>query len=118
MDLSAPTTPSKVLTPPRPALVYGVWVQRQDTCWPSILPIAGPLEFGQADGVACRTLEMLEAFGVSEHLMTEAYWVNELTFWRPDPTAARVLRLASRGLWTSTENCRPAALAVNPSLAG
>src|SRR5580658_492469 len=46
MALSAPTIPSKVLTPPRPALVYGVWVQRQDTCWPSILPIAGPLEFG------------------------------------------------------------------------
>jgi phenol 2-monooxygenase len=46
---------------------------------------AGPLELGQADGVACRTLEMLEAFGVSERLMTEAYWVNELSFWRPDP---------------------------------
>jgi phenol 2-monooxygenase len=46
---------------------------------------AGPLELGQADGVACRTLEMLEAFGVSEGLMTEAYWVNELSFWRPDP---------------------------------
>lgn len=45
----------------------------------------GPLEFGQADGVACRTVEMLEAFGLSERLMTEAYWVNELTFWRPDP---------------------------------
>jgi phenol 2-monooxygenase len=33
---------------------------------------AGPLELGQADGVACRTLEMLEAFGLSERLMTEA----------------------------------------------
>ncbi|MGH2890523.1 MAG: FAD-dependent monooxygenase [Solirubrobacteraceae bacterium] len=45
----------------------------------------GALEFGQADGVACRTVEMLEAFGLAERLMTEAYWVNELSFWRPDP---------------------------------
>jgi phenol 2-monooxygenase (NADPH) len=54
---------------------------------------AGPLELGQADGVACRTLEMLEAFGVSEPLMTEAYWVNELSFWRPDPAdPGRIIR--------------------------
>jgi phenol 2-monooxygenase len=54
---------------------------------------AGPLELGQADGVACRTLEMLEAFGLSERLMTEAYWVNELSFWRPDPAdPSRIIR--------------------------
>jgi phenol 2-monooxygenase (NADPH) len=54
---------------------------------------AGPLELGQADGVACRTLEMLEAFGLSEPLMTEAYWVNELSFWRPDPAdPSRIIR--------------------------
>ena len=54
---------------------------------------AGPLEFGQADGVACRTVEMLEAFGLSERLMTEAYWVNELTFWRPDlADGSRIVR--------------------------
>jgi phenol 2-monooxygenase (NADPH) len=54
---------------------------------------AGPLELGQADGVACRTLEMLEAFGLSERLMTEAYWVNELSFWRPDPgDSSRIVR--------------------------
>jgi phenol 2-monooxygenase len=54
---------------------------------------AGALEFGQADGVACRTVEMLEAFGLSERLTTEAYWVNELSFWRPDPTdGSRIVR--------------------------
>jgi phenol 2-monooxygenase len=54
---------------------------------------AGPLEFGQADGVACRTLETLDAFGLSERLMTEAYWVNELSFWRPDPAdPGRIIR--------------------------
>ena len=45
----------------------------------------GPLEVGQADGVACRTVEMFEAFGLAGRLVKEAYWVNEVTFWRPDP---------------------------------
>src|SRR5215210_7242029 len=45
----------------------------------------GPLAVGQADGVACRTVEMFEAFGLADQLVNEAYWVNEVTFWRPDP---------------------------------
>jgi phenol 2-monooxygenase len=45
----------------------------------------GPLRVGQADGVACRTVEMFEAFGLADQLVAEAYWVNEVTFWRPDP---------------------------------
>jgi phenol 2-monooxygenase (NADPH) len=45
----------------------------------------GPLEVGQADGVACRTVEMFEAFGLADRLVKEAYWVNEVCFWRPDP---------------------------------
>jgi phenol 2-monooxygenase len=54
---------------------------------------SGPLEFGQADGVACRTVEMLEAFGLSERVMAEAYWVNELSFWRPDAgDPSRIIR--------------------------
>jgi phenol 2-monooxygenase len=44
----------------------------------------GPLAIGQADGVACRTVEMFEAFGLAGRLVDEAYWVNEVTFWRPD----------------------------------
>jgi phenol 2-monooxygenase len=43
----------------------------------------GPLELGQADGVACRTMEMFNAFGFAERLLREAYWVNETTFWKP-----------------------------------
>ncbi|MGD6749548.1 FAD-dependent monooxygenase [Streptomyces sp. BH105] len=46
----------------------------------------GPLQVGQADGVACRTVEMFETFGLAERLKKEAYQVNEVTFWRPDPT--------------------------------
>ncbi|TMH30253.1 MAG: 3-hydroxybenzoate 4-monooxygenase, partial [Betaproteobacteria bacterium] len=43
----------------------------------------GPLQLGQADGVACRTVEMFEAFGLGAKLIREAYWVNETVFWRP-----------------------------------
>lgn len=44
----------------------------------------GPLQLGQADGIACRTMEMFEAFNFSERVMKEACWVNEVTFWKPD----------------------------------
>ncbi len=43
----------------------------------------GPLQIGQADGVACRTVETFEAFGLSEKMVREGYWVNETVFWRP-----------------------------------
>ena len=45
----------------------------------------GPLQVGQADGVACRTVELFEAFGLADRLVNEGYWVNEVAFWRPDP---------------------------------
>ena len=45
----------------------------------------GPLILGQADGIACRTMEMFEAFNFSERVLKEACWINEVTFWRPDP---------------------------------
>jgi phenol 2-monooxygenase (NADPH) len=44
----------------------------------------GPLEVGQADGVACRTVEIFEAFGLADRLINEGYHVNEVAFWRPD----------------------------------
>lgn len=45
---------------------------------------AGPLQLGQADGIACRTLEMFQAFGFAERVLKESYWVNETSFWKPD----------------------------------
>src|SRR5204862_5919180 len=45
---------------------------------------SGPLLLGQADGIACRTVEMFEAFGFSDRVLKEAHWVNETTFWKPD----------------------------------
>jgi len=57
---------------------------------------AGPLQVGQADGVACRTVEMFEAFGLADRLLREAYWVNEVTFWRPDPEDSTRIARAGR----------------------
>ncbi|MFT7531121.1 MAG: 2-polyprenyl-6-methoxyphenol hydroxylase-like FAD-dependent oxidoreductase [Gammaproteobacteria bacterium] len=42
------------------------------------------LELGQADGIACRTMEMFEAFNFSDRVLKEACWINEVTFWKPD----------------------------------
>jgi phenol 2-monooxygenase (NADPH) len=54
---------------------------------------SGPIQLGQADGIACRTVEMFEAFGLSENLVAEAYWVNETVFWRPDENdRSRIVR--------------------------
>ena len=61
----------------------------------------GPLQLGQADGIACRTVEMFEAFGLSEQLCREAYWVNETVFWRPSPDDRS--RIARAGRVDDTE---------------
>ena len=54
----------------------------------------GALEVGRADGIACRTVEMFEAFGLAERLTTEAYWINETHFWGPAPgDKSRITRL-------------------------
>jgi phenol 2-monooxygenase len=60
----------------------------------------GPLAVGQADGVACRTVEMFEAFGLAHRLLDEAYWVNEVCFWRPDPDDQTKIKRAGRILDT------------------
>ncbi|KUJ73475.1 phenol 2-monooxygenase [Ruegeria marisrubri] len=53
---------------------------------------SGPLEIGQADGIACRSMEMFEAFGFAEKVAKEAYWVNETAFWRPDADGRGLVR--------------------------
>lgn len=55
----------------------------------------GPLQMGQADGIACRTIEMFHAFGFAERVLKEAYWVNETVFWKPD--AAKRENIARHG---------------------
>jgi len=48
----------------------------------------GRLLLGQADGIACRTMEMFHAYGFSERVLKEACWINETTFWKPDDAKA------------------------------
>ncbi|OLL30892.1 phenol 2-monooxygenase [Burkholderia sp. SRS-W-2-2016] len=56
----------------------------------------GPLQMGQADGVACRTVEMFNAFGLGDRLLDEAYWVNETAFWRPAPDNRNAIHRTGR----------------------
>ena len=53
----------------------------------------GPLQLGQADGVAVRTVEMFQAFGFADRALKEAYWVSETAFWTPDKAnPAKIMR--------------------------
>ena len=45
----------------------------------------GPLLFGRADGISCRTIEIMEAFNSSEMVVKETYQLKQNTFWEPDP---------------------------------
>lgn len=56
----------------------------------------GRLLVGQADGIACRTMEMFHAYGFSERVLKEAYWVNETTFWKPDNEAPETITRSGR----------------------
>lgn len=51
---------------------------------------------GQADGMACRTLEMFQAYGFADQVIQEAYGVNEVTFWKPDPDAPTEIMRSDR----------------------
>ena len=69
----------------------GLTLAAQLVAFPSIRTVIvdqkpGPLLLGQADGIACRTMEMFEAFGFAHKVLQEAYWVNETTFWKPGRT--------------------------------
>jgi len=45
---------------------------------------SGPLMFGRADGISCRTIEIMEGFNSSEMILKESYRLNQNTFWEPD----------------------------------
>ena len=62
----------------------------------------GPMELGQADGIACRTMEMFEAFEFADSILKEACWINDVTFWKPDP--AEPGRIARHGRVQDTED--------------
>ncbi len=62
----------------------------------------GPLLLGQADGIACRTMEMFEAFNFADRVLKEACWINEVTFWKPDEQ--RPDRIVRHGRVQDTED--------------
>ncbi len=62
----------------------------------------GPLQLGQADGIACRTMEMFQAFDFADRVAAEACWINEVTFWKPDEADPR--RIARHGRVQDTED--------------
>ncbi len=45
----------------------------------------GNIEKGKADGINVRTMEMFQAFGFADLVKRESYWVNQTSFWMPDP---------------------------------
>ncbi|MEO6200796.1 MAG: FAD-binding monooxygenase, partial [Cryobacterium sp.] len=55
----------------------------------------GRLPIGQADGIQARSVETFQAFGFAERIITEAYRITEMAFWKPDPTdRTRIVRTA------------------------
>lgn len=54
------------------------------------------LTVGQADGMACRTLEMFQAYGFADQVIQEAYGVNEVAFWKPDPDDPECIARSSK----------------------
>ncbi len=59
-------------------------------------PKAGRMEKGQADGINVRSMEMFQSFGFAEAVKRESYWVNETTFWAPNPEASGEIRRVGR----------------------
>lgn len=45
----------------------------------------GRLEIGQADGIQARSVETFQAFGFAGRIISEAYRITEMAFWKPDP---------------------------------
>jgi phenol 2-monooxygenase len=58
----------------------------------------GRLEIGQADGIQARSVETFDAFGFAERIITEAYRITEMAFWKPDPADPTRIMRASRAI--------------------
>ena len=55
----------------------------------------GRLPIGQADGIQARSVETFQAFGFAERIISEAYRITEMAFWKPDPNdPSRIVRAA------------------------
>jgi phenol 2-monooxygenase len=64
------------------------------TCIVDMAP--GPLLFGRADGISCRTIEIMEAFNSSEMVVKETYQLKQNTFWEPDADNPQNIKLTHK----------------------
>lgn len=64
------------------------------TCIVDMAP--GPLLFGRADGISCRTMEIMEAFNSSEMVVKETYQLKQNTFWEPDEANPANIKLTHK----------------------
>ncbi len=64
------------------------------TCIVDMAP--GPLLFGRADGISCRTIEIMEAFNSSEMVVKETYQLKQNTFWEPDEDNPENIKLTHK----------------------
>ncbi len=64
------------------------------TCIVDMAP--GPLLFGRADGISCRTIEIMEAFNSSEMVVKETYQLKQNTFWEPDKDNPENIKLTHK----------------------
>ncbi len=79
----------------------GLCLAAQLAGWPQIAtmivePKSGPMEKGQADGISVRSMEMFQAFGFASKVKRESIWINETTFWQPDPAAPQMIKRVGR----------------------
>ncbi|RMH45694.1 MAG: 3-hydroxybenzoate 4-monooxygenase [Alphaproteobacteria bacterium] len=56
----------------------------------------GNIVKGKADGISTRSMEMFQAFGFADRVMREAAWVNQTSFWAPDPANPAHIRRIGR----------------------
>ena len=54
------------------------------------------LEFGHADGLQARSMEMFQAFGFAGRLSEEAFHITEMSVWKPDPADPKNIIRTSR----------------------
>lgn len=79
----------------------GLCLAAQLAAWPQIAtmivePKSGPMEKGQADGISVRSMEMFQAFGFADKVKRESVWINETTFWQPDPKKPQSIQRVGR----------------------
>lgn len=62
----------------------------------TVEPSPTNIQKGKADGINTRTMEMFQAFGFADTVKSESYWVNQTSFWMPDPENKANIRRVGR----------------------